>query len=226
MNTMRDRALLGVSLGLSLVYILTVNASFPGRFAVKAGSIAVLSVMALLRGHRALALGLFLSSIGDALLDISGKLFTAGLFAFLCAHLAYIAAFIRGRVHAPLGMARWAAIGAVTAFSCGFAAWLIPSAGTLALPVTLYMGAITAMVVSSIAACLPGVWAPSGAVLFLISDAILAANRFKTPIAGRDYLVWGTYYFGQMLIALGTTRSRTAPEEQDSRSRALGRAAR
>jgi uncharacterized membrane protein YhhN len=225
MNTMRDRALLGVSLGLSLLYILTVNASFPGRVAVKAGSIVALAGIALARRHRVLALGLFLSSVGDALLDISGRLFTAGLLAFLCAHVAYIIAFLRSGVRSRIGAGRWTGIGAVVAFSCVFAVWLMPSTGALALPVTLYMGAITAMVVFSIAARLPSVWAPAGAVLFLISDAILAANRFKTPVAGRDYLVWGTYFFGQMLIALGTTRSRTAPEEQDLRSRERERAA-
>jgi hypothetical protein len=82
------------------------------------------------------------------------------------------------------------------------------------------MGAITAMVVSSIGARLPGVWVPVGAVLFLISDAILAANRFKTPIPGRDYLVWGTYYFGQMLIALAyVTQWSAAPETTRSPKR-------
>lgn len=230
---MRERAVLGLSLGLSLTYILSVNAHFPGRFAVKAGSIVALAVLALLRGHRGVGAGLLLSSVGDALLDIDAKLFTAGLFAFLCAHVAYTATFLKNRIRGPIERWRWIAIAAVAAFSCAFAAWLIPGLGGLAIPVALYMGAITAMVTSSIGARLPGLWLIIGAVLFLISDAILAANRFKTPIPARDYLVWGTYYFGQMFIALGyatrslavpgTERSRRSQAEPDSRSRAVSR---
>jgi hypothetical protein len=42
-----------------------------------------------------------------------------------------------------------------------------------------------------------------GAVLFLISDSLLAIHKFKAPMPLRDYLVWSTYYLGQCGIALG-----------------------
>jgi len=39
--------------------------------------------------------------------------------------------------------------------------------------------------------------------LFLISDSILAVNKFKTEVPLRDYLVWATYYAAQYAITTG-----------------------
>ena len=46
-------------------------------------------------------------------------------------------------------------------------------------------------------------WVLAGAVLFLISDSLLGAGRFKTQIPLRGFLVWTTYYAGQCAITLG-----------------------
>jgi len=44
----------------------------------------------------------------------------------------------------------------------------------------------------------------AGATLFVVSDAALAANRFRTPFAAAQAVVLGTYFSGQCLIALST----------------------
>jgi uncharacterized membrane protein YhhN len=85
-------------------------------------------------------------------------------------------------------------------YAVAFGYWLWPSLGALAVPVMLYVAAITAMAATSIRG---GRLVAAGAVLFLISDSLLAADRFKSPIPGRDYLVWLTYYAGQFMIAWG-----------------------
>lgn len=41
-----------------------------------------------------------------------------------------------------------------------------------------------------------------GAILFILSDSILAYCRFVTPLPGRDVLVMGTYYAAQLLLNL------------------------
>jgi uncharacterized membrane protein YhhN/ketosteroid isomerase-like protein len=204
---MRDRLLISASIVLSATYLLTAGVPFPGRFLVKAGCIVLLGVAALTRGHNGLSLGLLLSSAGDALLEIDSKLFTAGLLAFLCAHLVYTITFVRSRDRtAP---APWAAISAVGVFAAAFGVWLLPSTGALAIPVICYIAAITLMVSSSIAARFPTHRVAAGALLFFISDAILATNRFKTELPARDFLVWSTYYAGQLLITLGFARAKS-----------------
>ena len=45
-----------------------------------------------------------------------------------------------------------------------------------------------------------------GAVLFVFSDALIAVNRFHTPLPGRDWLVWSTYYAAQFAIVSGYLR--------------------
>ena len=159
-----------------------------------------------LRSH-AILLGVALgfSSLGDVLLDVGpGNLFVYGLGAFLIAHLNYTVLFLRGgsrqRKFSKAGLAL---IGVVLIYTLGFAAWLVPSLGRLAVPVALYMGAITAMVVSSITARFETRWVAAGAILFLVSDSILAADKFRMAIPLRDYLVWMTYYAAQYFIAMG-----------------------
>jgi uncharacterized membrane protein YhhN len=150
---------------------------------------------------------LLLSSIGDALMDLSSRLFAAGLAAFLCAHLTYTAAFLRRRRReAHITAHRAAAMGAVALFAVVLGAWVAPAAGALAIPVVLYVGAITMMAASSIGARFESHWIPAGAVLFVVSDAILATDRFRVALPMRDYAVWCFYYAGQFLIALGSAK--------------------
>jgi len=94
------------------------------------------------------------------------------------------------------------------------AAWLIPTLGSLAIPVALYISAITAMVICAILARFPSSWVVTGAILFLISDSILAVDKFKTPVPLRDYLVWITYYAAQYAITTGLLLRATRPEAQ------------
>lgn len=49
-----------------------------------------------------------------------------------------------------------------------------------------------------------------GAVLFVISDFILAWNKFVEPVPYRDYLVLGTYFLAQWLLFIRATPYRIA----------------
>ncbi|MGA2134741.1 MAG: lysoplasmalogenase [Bryobacteraceae bacterium] len=207
---MRCRPLLYVSAIASAAYLLTTPwQPFPGSAALKGIPVGALAVFALLaRGTRrdagVLAIGLAISAMGDVLLNLDPHFFVFGLGAFLLTHITYICLFVRNRnacirLDPPLV----AGVLLILASSATLAAWIVPSVGDLAVPVVLYICAITAMVSTALLARFPRRWVAIGAVLFLISDSLLAVQRFKMPVPLDDYLVWTTYYLGQCGIALG-----------------------
>ncbi len=188
---------------------------------MKGCAVGALAVMALRSNARLLALALALCTLGDILLDLDPRLFAFGLGAFLLAHIIYVVLFGRSRATGmPADPLRIAAVLLILACSAALSVWIVPSVGPLAVPVVLYICALTAMVSTAILARFEQPWVAVGAVLFLISDSLLAINKFKTAIPLRDFLVWTTYYLGQCGIALGFLASRT-PFQQSQR--AVGR---
>ena len=189
-----------ISILLSAVYFLTIPwHPFPGSWVVKAASIVILSVIAARDRAYGLAIALAFSAVGDALLEYSPGLFASGLVAFLLAQITYSVTFMRAR---KVAQTQPAAV-ILIAYSFGLAAWLLPGVGPLAVPVAIYVMAITAMVVCAFFARFPNRLVEAGAVLFLISDSVLAVNRFRMPIPLSGWIVWSTYYCGQLLIATG-----------------------
>jgi uncharacterized membrane protein YhhN len=188
------RPWLAISILFSALNLLSVwIGGYPGRWIVKTIPVAALAVAA--RGRPELALGLLLSATGDALLAFGGRHFLHGLVAFLCAHIAYIVCFLRVGRRRP---APWAAL-AVLAFSGALLLYLWPGLGGMRTPVVLYSLAITWMTIASFGV---GGMAAVGALLFLLSDAVLAVNRFRAPVPLYPYLNWTAYYGGQLLLAL------------------------
>jgi alkylglycerol monooxygenase len=192
-----------LSIALGGLYFVTLPwQPYPGSAAVKGLSIATLAAIAWLSSERLISMALAASSVGDVLLDVGPqKLFVPGLLAFLTAHLLYTALFLQRK-----DRWRWWAV-LPFVYAAVFAAWLAPDLGALHVPVFVYIAVIAAMVGSSF--CLPATWmAPAGAFLFLVSDSVLAAGRFKAPVPLGGFLVWGTYYAAQLLIARGMLKRR------------------
>ena len=155
------------------------------------------------RYGRAIRVGLVFSLAGDVLLIPQGY-FVAGLIAFLCAHLAYL----RGLTTAARFAARVLpfAVVAVVAAAILLLLWPKLPAGLRA-PVLGYVAVLGAMCAQAIARASVlrthgARVAAIGAVLFLMSDAMLAFDRFHTPLPGAPLLVLGTYYCAQLLLAL------------------------
>lgn len=182
-----------ISLLLSAIYTATISAApFPGRWAVKAMAVALLAL--LVRKDRLPASALLLGALGDALLELGPVYFVHGLLAFLGGHVVYTIGFLRaGRRRLPL-----AAPVILALYAAAFAFWLWPHLGALQAPVVVYMAAITAMAASSFRL---RPLAAAGAGLFLVSDSLLAAGRFVSPVPAGDFLIWITYYSAQSLIA-------------------------
>jgi uncharacterized membrane protein YhhN len=160
-------------------------------------------------------LGLLLSFGGDLALMFqeNRKAFMVGLALFLLAHVAYTLVFaLVGRFSA------WDALSTAVLLAAGVSFYRLiqPNLGTMRAPVIVYMVVISAMVsraVSTLASpAFSGTQAALivvGAVLFYVSDIILAAARFWRPCKyNRISLVF--YYGGQTLIALAASYLRTS----------------
>ncbi len=144
------------------------------------------------------AAGLAASLAGDLFLVDADRGFLAGLASFLVAHLLYVAAFLGG---VPLAPAAPYAAGYL-ALGVALCAWLWPRLGKLRVPVAVYALALVAMCT---AACARGIadrtlLAPMGATLFLLSDGILAIDRFRVPFRAAKPLLFALYIAGQALI--------------------------
>jgi uncharacterized membrane protein YhhN len=153
----------------------------------------------------ALLIGLVLSLAGDVLLIPKGHklVFLVGLAAFLSAHAAYCVAFVLFGTNAA-----FAAVAAVLFAVLGapLSRWLMPHVrGAMRTPVIAYMMTITAMV--TLAASAVGAGASPllfvGAVLFYLSDILVARERFVSPHRINGLVGLPQYYAGQLLLIAG-----------------------
>lgn len=220
-----DRLLLVLSLACGAAYLVTRGLpAFTGSVVIKVLTVAPLALIAfrMLRDRDGLILAnsLSFSTLGDMFLGIDGeKLFVFGLVSFLIAHLLYIVLFVRYRSKLMIASAGQKIIAAlVMIFSAAMFAWLWPNLGDMRLPVAAYLCAITGMGVTATLAGFRAPWVVIGAMLFIVSDSMIAMGKFKSPIEYSDYLIWITYYVGQLFIALGfireKNRSRFVNEEE------------
>lgn len=148
--------------------------------------------------------GLLCSLLGDIFLMLPSDRFVPGLLSFLVAHLFYIAAFASGGVH--LSTALWCAIPLLIYGSVMIRA-LFPHLGRMKLAVVVYMLVILVMAWLALSRFVGTGQAGSalaffGALLFTVSDSILAVNRFKGSIDHAQLYILSTYFTAQWLIAL------------------------
>lgn len=155
----------------------------------------------------AIAAGLVLSTAGDVFLMLPRDRFVAGLASFLLAHLCYLRAF---SIEVPFGagLLLWlpffAAGGMVVAL-----VWpgLKPA---LRGPVVVYV-----IVIAAMAGQATGRWYASGSAvalaaavgagLFVVSDAVLAIDRFRWPFRAARAVTLATYWAAQLLIAISVS---------------------
>lgn len=152
-----------------------------------------------------IAAGLVLSALGDVLLEWPADLFVPGLLAFLTAHVLYTVGFTARARRLAAGRAL-----PFVAFGVGMFALLVPSLGELAVPVGAYVTVICTMAwrASATVGRIPPVAAAlalGGACSFVLSDSVIAINRFHVQVPAASWIIMGTYWLGQLGIALSTT---------------------
>ena len=155
-------------------------------------------------------LGLALGALGDLFLALKGeRFFLAGVGAFGLGHLAYAGGFLlRSGALGFDGVSVGEGV-VLVGLLVSTEVWLAPRTGDLRWPVRGYVVLIALMGVAAV--LLPT--APGqgvlrwGAVLFILSDLMLAVQLFVTRDQGMRrrlaLALWPAYWAGQALIAWG-----------------------
>ncbi len=172
------------------------------RSAAKTVAVSALACVAVVLGAPLLVVvALVLGSVGDFFLSLDREHgFLLGLVSFAIAHVAYVVAMIEfaDTIRAVPAVA-------LIVFALAMAGVLRPRAGSLRVPVQIYVGVITAMGVAAVS--LPGArWMSTlAAMSFVLSDSVLATELF---VLGKDdarrrmtrHVIWFTYYAAQALF--------------------------
>ena len=140
-----------------------------------------------------LSIALMFGACGDALLAYN--LFIPGLAAFLIGHVFYINLWSK---HFD-ARKRFNVIPAIF-FGAAISYFLMPYLGGMAIPVVIYIGVIALMAASASTSSLVNLWGILGVYSFLLSDLLIAWNRFVEPVPMSGLLIMATYYFAQAAI--------------------------
>ncbi|MEZ0129706.1 lysoplasmalogenase [Flavobacterium sp. LBUM151] len=152
------------------------------------------------------------SWIGDVILlfaDIAEIYFILGLVSFLISHIVYCTLFnkqhpvqVRNNAVFRVGCA------VIVVYLVGMLSVLLPSLGDLKIPVIVYAFVISTMLLFAFNGFLtwlkPGnKYIFIGAIVFIISDSILAIDKFHSPIEKSAFIIMLTYLVAQYLIVVG-----------------------
>lgn len=177
------------------------------------------------RYRRRMLAGLLACLGGDVCLMLPGDLFVPGLVCFLLGHLCFIAAF-SGDVRFAARPWPWLAclcVGALVAWR------LWPAlAPALRLPVLVYVGVLASMAGQALGRAR---WlrqhgdprapaarlAAAGGLLFMLSDALLAWQRFRGGVPWPALSVLATYYAALWLLARSVDRTAGARGQAERR---------
>ncbi len=157
---------------------------------------------------------LVFSIIGDAALlfeDRDPVFFMVGLGSFLLAHILYILAFTAIRKKEKTASILWVWTIPVALYLCILLFVLLPFLGELKIPVVIYSLVLCGMLLTVVHAfrspyTKPGIICVAGGLLFVISDSVLAINKFYSgfPLAG--IVIMFTYACAQYLLVVGAVR--------------------
>ena len=201
---------------LSSIYLTSLFFSpYAYQFVLKALPVALLSLAVVKSttgmARVVLACALIFSLAGDVVLALPIEYsFLAGLACFFLAHVAYVLSFYcltkradhLQHTNAFSLLAKGLISLCVLIFALLMAMHILPEANTLFFPVLAYISVILTMGLSAI-------WLGNtrliicGAVLFIVSDAVLAQSVFRTPLPLSPFLVMLTYYAAQYCLAFG-----------------------
>ncbi|MEO6611550.1 MAG: lysoplasmalogenase [Chitinophagaceae bacterium] len=155
-------------------------------------------------------LALFFSWAGDILLIFVARdelFFLLGLASFLLAHIFYIIFFHQVRIREGIKGNPWLLL-VVVIYYGALISWLSPYLGTMKIPVRIYGIVISfmfmlAMHMLAIKNKPAGRWMMLGALLFVLSDSVLAINKFYNPFEPAGIIIMLSYGLAQLFIVKG-----------------------
>lgn len=173
--------------------------------------------------NRLFILALFFCWLGDVFLlfeQLNGFYFMGGLGSFLIAHILLI--FLYGKLKNTEGDSFNGPQKARVSFpvilaGTGLISILYPSLGALKIPVIIYAVALMIMVLQAIYrygfTSSKSFWNVCvGALFFMLSDSLLALNKFYQPIANAGVLVIATYMAALYFIVRGVVAHENAKD--------------
>lgn len=169
---------------------------------------------------RSLMIALFFSCVGDTLLMLEAynpDCFMFGLGSFLVAHIFYILTY---RQHQSAdtsnelqGIQKIRFAFPIILSGTGLVVVLYNRLGALQLPVLVYAIVLTTMVVTALfrfgkttASSFGLVFA--GAILFMMSDSLIAIHKFLEPLSMASVWIMTTYIAAQYLIVTGLLKHK------------------
>lgn len=148
----------------------------------------------------------FLGDLFLAIEDINPLFFIYGLLSFLIAHVLYIIFFTRLKTPGKSLLRTDPYIPVlVMIYGAGLIYLVYPSLGALKIPVIISAGIICSMLLCTfyvyrMVGVITGLQFVAGASLFVISDSLLAINKFHDPLPFAGFLIMMTYCAAQYLI--------------------------
>ncbi len=180
----------------------------------KGAGVALLAVYAGLEARRLdgwlLAAVLAFGALGDVLLETHGLV--VGAVAFLAGHVTAIWLYRRNSRPHPSRLDGGLAVAIVVAIPV--IAYLLPPDRTGAGSIALYALGLAAMTAAAFLSRFPRALVFAGAAMFTVSDLLifLRTGRPALDTFPMGLAVWGLYFAGQTLIAIGVSRTlRIAP---------------
>ncbi len=166
-------------------------------------------------------ISLFFSWLGDVFLMYQSHhqlYFMLGLGAFLIAHILYIVCYIRMTNDVEVAKEKRPRLARYDFFL--ILIWLtlisvlFPVLGEMKIPVTLYSMTITGMALTALhryqKTTTQSFWMVMGGVLiFMLSDSMIAINKFLEPITYAGAWIMITYIIAQYLIINGLIKHKT-----------------
>ncbi len=159
-----------------------------------------------------LFLGLAFHSIGDVIIDFEGDFsLLVAIFPFMIGHLSYAYTFYQDR-RKFTKLATWEKAFIVFIILYGVAFSTILSTHLplhFFIAVNMYIVIILGMVILSMVADYPEKLVLVGALLYVISDSLIAVDAFVLSLPWSPFLTWPTYLLGQLFITIGYLSEKT-----------------
>jgi len=163
--------------------------------------------------QKALLAALACAWLGDVALLFEQQhplFFVFGLGAFLLAHIGYTWIFLKqgGRPVAYF----YGLLILVLFYVSLLLFYLLPAAGDLQMPVLLYAAVLTSMLLSALYRKQASQWVLAGALLFVLSDSLLAINKFVWAVPFAQAWIMLTYLAAQYALVRGLLQAANTPE--------------
>jgi uncharacterized membrane protein YhhN len=165
--------------------------------------------------------GLLFGLAGDCflmLLNQNASFFIFGLLSFLIGHLFYVSAFYLDFKSNPVIQKMVSRIALVVfgIFCTSFYLYLRPYLGNLKIPVLVYAFVISLMAIMAVnrrgrVNTLSFNLIFCGALAFLVSDSLLAVNKFVGAFNFSGIAIMATYMLAQYLITMGAVQRKFKP---------------